>query len=426
MIILLSFLLSADTINFYVDPFICRTTIEIIDTVTQITKEEDIFYIEFNCGIPYHELSYAIVDSKIITKAIIAFKLINLDYLDSLSDTLYRQFTIPSFSQAARQQMSFIIQFGLHVPEGNFRYKIDISSGAKKGCLEREIAIRKEDYKISDILVASDIVIDTIGNYLRKGNLRVVPHPSSQFSERHINLYIYYEIYDITPDSNKLSVIYKIENENGRIIRQVSRQIDKNFKSQVVNLGFSIQGFDPGEYILSIEVNDPRTQITAKKEVPFKITKKIKEEISYEDLPYYKEIEYFLNPGDYKYYQGLPEEGKRVFLDRFWRTRDYYKISARFEYANKHYSQGDKPGYKTDRGRIYIKYGEADDRECSIIETRESRPCEFWQYYNGFRFIFIDIRGTNEYTLVWTNTRDERSQPSLYKYIPESLLEEIE
>lgn len=426
MILLLSFLLAADEVNFYVDPFVCRTTIEIKDTVVQTTKEEDIFYIEFNCGIPYHELSYETVDNKIITKAIVAFNLINLDRLDSLSDTLYRQFTIPSFSQAAKQQISFIVQFGLYIPEGNFRYKISISSGNKKGSVERKITIRKEDYKISDILLASDIVIDTIGNYLRKGNLRVVPHPSFQFSERYINFYIYFEIYDIIPDSSKLSAIYRIKNEDGKIIRQISRQIDKNFRSQAVNLGFNLQGFDPGEYFLGVEVNDPSTQISVKKGTSFNITKKIQEDISYEGLPYYDEIEYFLNASDNKYFQSLPEDGKRMFLTKFWNTHNYYEIANRFEYADEYYYQGNKPGYKTDRGRIYVKCGIPDDKECTVIETKESKPYEYWQYYNGWKFIFVDIRGTNEYTLVWTNARDERSQPSLYKYLPISLLDEIE
>ena len=84
------------------------------------------------------------------------------------------------------------------------------------------------------------------------------------------------------------------------------------------------------------------------------------------------------------------------------------------------------PGHDVDRGRIYIKYGEPDEVERNIISVEISRPYEFWQYYNGYQFIFIDIRGTNEYTLVWTNASDEQSQPSLYKYIPESLLGYIE
>jgi hypothetical protein len=52
------------------------------------------------------------------------------------------------------------------------------------------------------------------------------------------------------------------------------------------------------------------------------------------------------------------------------------------------------------------------------MELQESRPYEHWQYPNGNQYIFVDIRGTNEYVLVWTDALDERSQPTLYRYLP--------
>lgn len=426
MITLLFILISSDSINFYVDPVIYRSTVEVVDTVNQQSKKENIYYVEFNCGIPYHELFYEAVDSAISAKAIVIFKLSNINRLDSLIDTLYRQFTIPSFSQAAKEQISFIIQFGLHVPEGQFRYNITITSGKKEGIVERDITITKENYRMSDILMANDILRDTIGAHLRKGDLKVIPHPSHQFSERYANLYVFYEIYSIEPDSNKLNVTYKIQNMEEETIRQITQHIEKNFESQAVNLGLSIQSLQAGEYTFSIEVNDPTTQTTNKKTTSFTIIKKTQEEISYEDQPYYEEIEYFLSSKDYKYFQNLPKKGKRIFLGKFWTMHDYLEIAERFEHADKKFREGDKPGHKTDRGRIYVKYGPPDEIEKTTIEIQESKPYEQWQYYNGIRFILVDILSTGEYTLVWTNDRNEMSQPTLYRYLPKSIKDEIE
>src|SRR6185436_587578 len=65
---------------------------------------------------------------------------------------------------------------------------------------------------------------------------------------------------------------------------------------------------------------------------------------------------------------GTNEERER-FIETFWRLRDpdpdteeneyregYYE---RIAYVNEHFSSG-IPGYKTDRGRVYLKYGKPD------------------------------------------------------------------
>jgi GWxTD domain-containing protein len=416
--ILLFLLLSVDTLDFYVDPVVYRTTVTIEDTVNHSTHTEDIFYIEFNCEASYQEFYYETIDGNITTRATVVFNLSSLSRVDSFVDTLYRQFTIPSFSEAARQQMSFIIQFGLHVPEGHYDYEIQIVSGKKIGTVNDSIKIMKDQYKISDILLASAIVIDTTERYLRKGNLKVTPHPSGLFSEQYTTLYAYYEIYDILPGADSLEIIYSIVSQDNKIIRKISRYLAKRFSSQAVNFGVNIEGFDPGEYLFRVKVTDPASKEVIEKAVPFTMKGTIRKEISYEGMPYYDEIGYFLTTQDYKYFQSLPKEGKAIFLKRFWESQNYFVIAERFEYADTNYQEGDTKGRKTDRGRVYVKYGAPDEIEKSTIEYYESRPYEHWQYYNGNQFLFLDIRGTNEYTLVWTNVSGEQSQPTLYKYIP--------
>ncbi len=424
--IILIFLLSADTIDFDVDPVVYKSKVEIKDTITETTREEDIFYIEFNCGIPYQKLHYEEIDSKNVAKAIIAFKLLNMERPDSLIDTLYRQFTVPSFREAAQQQTFFITQFGLHIPQGKFKYRIDISSGDKVGSVEDEISIKKENYRMSDILIANDIAKDTSEHHLRKGNLRIIPHPSHEFSELYETIYLYYELYDITPDSHHLRLSYTIKDDGGKIIGRIPRYIEKKYKSQAINFALSKKEMKPGRYTIVIDVKDESSQLITQKKTSFEITKPIKKEVSFDGMPYYDKIEYFLSTSEYKFFKNMPEEGKSSYLKRFWAQNDYFAIAERFEYADKNYRQGVKPGYKTDRGRIYVKYGAPDEIERSFIEHEESKPYEHWQYFNGFEFIFVDILGTNEYTLVWTNVRDERSQPTLYKHLPESIRQQIE
>ena len=419
MIELLIFILSAGNIDFFADPVVYKMGIEVEDTTTHVLSTEDIYYAEFNCEIPYGELYYQSAENIIFASAIIPFKIANLDRPDSLADTLYRQFTIPSFSYAAKERVSFLVQFGTYLTEGRYQYSIEILSSEKSGLVTDVLEITRDDYRMSDIMLSSEITVDTAGDYLRKGDLRVIPRPSHIFDDRFKNLCFYYEMYDVVPDTDTLSAVYTITDSSDRAIRKISRTIEKIFPEQAVNCGLSIEGIEAGDYRLVVTIQDDDANTIDQKEVPFTITRMERREVSYEGMPYYEDIEYFLDSRAYKEFLKLPKEGKKAFLDRFWRTQDYFAIAERFEYVEEHFHHGNTPGRNTDRGRIYIKYGIPEEIERPLpMEHQESRPYEHWQYANGEQFIFVDLRGANNYVLVWTNALDERTQPTLYKYLP--------
>ncbi|UCC12289.1 MAG: GWxTD domain-containing protein [candidate division WOR-3 bacterium] len=426
MNILYTVLIVCNAIEFDVAPVAYRSTIAITDTVMQTTTRQELFYLEFNLSIPYQELAYQTVDSIIFTHVRTAFKLKNIAKEDSLCDTLFRQFTIPSFKMAARDQIAFLIQFGLHVPEGSYDYVIELHSGDKSGQRQDVVELGRDNYPISDLLIASEIVADTTASSLRKGNLKVTPHPSAVFDERYAVLFLYYEMYDIVPDTTELKISYIIEDTSGVAVAKIPRTIQKKFSSQAMNFGLPIQGLDPGTYTLAVVINDPTTGKTVRKDASFSVEGGSVGEVSYEGLAYYDRIEYLTDESQYKQFKSLPDEGKKMFLRKFWETHDYYAFAERFEYAESQYQQGYKVGSKTDRGRIYIKYGKPDEIERSLLQIEESKPYEIWRYYTGDEFIFVDVRGTNEYTLVWTNQRREPSQPTLYKHLPYDIRERIE
>src|SRR5215470_18898401 len=80
-----------------------------------------------------------------------------------------------------------------------------------------------------------------------------------------------------------------------------------------------------------------------------------------------KDVAYIITDEERKAFKRLETDDEREhFIEEFWRRRDpdpdteeneyreeYYE---RIAYANEHYSSG-IPGWKTDRGRIYIMYG---------------------------------------------------------------------
>ncbi len=412
-----------NTINFYVQPVLYYTPLTIQDSLGFESRAEDIFYLEFNCAIPYNELYYKESDGKIFADCEMKIKLLNKERTDSLLDSLHHQFTIPSFSQAAKEGLIFYVQFGKYIVAGAYDYIITISSADNSGIVQGEKIITDDDFLMSDILLAKAIFRDTSGGNLTKGNLKIIPEPSKIFGEEAENVFIYYELYNINPDTTNLTVVYMIDDSTGKTIRKITRVMERKFSCQAINLGFNIQSLEPGNYIIRVVVYDSLSGKSIEKSVDFKIKKKKEKIVLSEDLPYYDAIEYFVSAQEYKYFLTLEEKGRKMYLKKFWEKHNYNEISQRYEYADGHFQEGNKAGSKTDRGRIYIKFGAPDEIDNKQFES--SQPYEYWQYYNGIEFIFVDIRGTQEYTLVWTNARDEKSKPTLYDYLPLFKLQEL-
>jgi GWxTD domain-containing protein len=112
-------------------------------------------------------------------------------------------------------------------------------------------------------------------------------------------------------------------------------------------------------------------------------------------------------------------EGKREFMFNFWRARDennaddrndfYMKYLERINESNAKFSAMGKDGWRTDRGRVYLIYGEPSEIERYPNQT-ETRPYEIWHYEyleGGVEFIFGDLTGFSDYQLLHSTKRGE-------------------
>jgi GWxTD domain-containing protein len=97
-----------------------------------------------------------------------------------------------------------------------------------------------------------------------------------------------------------------------------------------------------------------------------------------------------------------------AFIERFWAQRGAafrQEHARRLAYVNKHYSAA-VPGWRTDRGRIYILYGPPDRIE-SHPGSQESVAIEKWNYRHlpsigdNITIEFIDRAGDGDYRMVY-------------------------
>jgi len=106
--------------------------------------------------------------------------------------------------------------------------------------------------------------------------------------------------------------------------------------------------------------------------------------------------------------RALPVEKQAVGWDEFWRRRDPTPETARNEtmleflrrvrYAERHF-QSFGPGWRSDMGRIYIKFGAPDQVE-SRPATSHTPLLEIWTYNRPRRqFVFADHDGFGRFVL---------------------------
>ncbi|MBD3413115.1 MAG: GWxTD domain-containing protein [Candidatus Aminicenantes bacterium] len=130
-----------------------------------------------------------------------------------------------------------------------------------------------------------------------------------------------------------------------------------------------------------------------------------------ESEDFYEEARLIMSGEEKQIFHHLPDkESRQEFIQDFWKKRDptpqtdpnefKQEFYERIDYANDRFKEG-IPGWKTDRGRIYIYFGFPDRIEQEpMLNYPEVKGYLLWVYYRfNFAVQFIDKRGDNTYTL---------------------------
>jgi GWxTD domain-containing protein len=132
-----------------------------------------------------------------------------------------------------------------------------------------------------------------------------------------------------------------------------------------------------------------------------------------------EEVVYIITPTERQVFLTLTSDRERdFFIEAFWRHRDptpgtdknefreeHYR---RLAYAKKHFLGGGRPGWKTDRGKVYIILGEPRTQR-SYIGTSSVYPAEVWSYQGinvpglpqEFDLLFFQKNGIGDYVLYY-------------------------
>ena len=136
----------------------------------------------------------------------------------------------------------------------------------------------------------------------------------------------------------------------------------------------------------------------------------LKKKLLPEDADFLSQVLYIITKEEEKLFLEAPDSEKDKFKQEFWKRRDpdpyteenEFKVEyfSRIEQANELFRMEGKPGWLTDRGRIFILFGPPTFRDINPLGFDRFGPCkEVWQYGN-FPVVFVDENCLGKYRLV--------------------------
>ena len=408
----------------------------------QYRLQDDYVYLEVYYSISRQSFTFKQVEQGFQASGIIKIYILQ-NSIKMLLDSLIIQDFVKSKNEISSTQR-FAQASMIQIKEGNYLLSSSFFDSNSKEIVTQEDSLYLKSYNLhdlalSDIELANSIISQKERiNKFDKNGLRIMPNASRIYGTGLNELSFYAEAYNLSFEgSAKESTyhsIYQILDQQGKTVKEyVGQPKKKPGKSCIIYGTLDISDLSSGFYILKIIITDDFTEQIGESSKTFNVYKiedfiasqktfsKPEEKLAEDEFnkmneeelnKYFDQIRYITLKDDNKIFKKLDVNGKRNFIQNFWRLKDpdpetlinakKIEYSQFLEYANENFSVGNKPGWKTDLGRILLIYGQPDEIE-RFPSSPNYRSYQIWRYYileGGVEFVFVDIRSIRDFELV--------------------------
>ncbi|HET6349479.1 MAG TPA: GWxTD domain-containing protein [Candidatus Krumholzibacteria bacterium] len=203
-------------------------------------------------------------------------------------------------------------------------------------------------------------------------------------------------------------VFYEVEDLNEHQMHYGKRRVMLDGKTDDFVISFSVDEWEPGLYRVNLRARTyaPDRDATASVDLHVDITRAMLT-VNFKDTM--EILSLIASKEELKPLQDAPEADRPAEWAKFWAKRDPDPSTTenealttyleRVQYVIKEYSQFG-PGWRSDRGRIYIRYGPPEQID-TAMDSRSQGEYEIWRYYaRNLTFVFYDMMGVGDYKLV--------------------------
>lgn len=406
-------------------------------------------YIEFYYELNPQNMSFQKLDHGKLVEAIVHIEMKNI-----MADSFFinknwkiQDIIDDTTSEADIKNLTGV--FGFIIPEGEYALSVkvyDVQNPDLVKTIDERVKIDSYNsgkYAVSDIQLASNIKRDSAdpNSLFYKNTLEVIPNPSMLYSDKNPVAFFYAELYNLklSDPEGDFTLQKLLYNSAGTSLNKQEKKI-KQSESSVVEIGlFNLSKYPTDSYNIVMSLINNQTNeafISAKRfylynpnVIDSSAIKRMSAGMIGSEFAIYSDeecdkmfsqIKYISSQNEIEQYGKIDSlNAKREFLYNYWRNRDTDPTTPqnefkedymrRVQFANDNFKHANKEGFLSDRGRVYLVYGQPDQRDFYPNEPN-LKPYEVW-FYNqiegGVSFIFGDITGFGNYELLHSTKRGD-------------------
>lgn len=342
-------------------------------------------------------------------------------------DIFQRELRVPTYVETRTVGQDIVDHVSFRVAPGKYVVEVAVTD-----LVAERISGTSFDFTVpaqpAGQLWFTDISLGTLANRSADSTdarSRLDPNPSRRFGDDIEGFAAYGEIVDARPNAaqdERYKIEYRVENSFSDVLFRADTTIVRTGQRTPFLFKPRLPRMAPGAYRFVVDLKAPLQPVANKKKVvPVRREKAFDVEPSTAsfavDPKSSIEVLYCIATSDEKNVMGKLKTAEEMlgFWESFWKQKDpspdtprnesLDEFSQRVRYANQQFSVGG-PGWKTDMGCIYIRYGRPDEITRNPFNF-DRPPEEIWYYYQkGKTYFFVDRQGFGRYEL------DERRSSS--------------
>lgn len=330
-----------------------------------------------------------------------------------------RTVTVNSQSRAVSTSEFRANQFDFELKPDKYKVELTLNDLNGDNVYREQLKIKLKDFRrrlptMSDIEMVMAIgSLTNDSSVFAKGDFSVVPGLTREYRAGDDDkMFFYFEVYPGEDSDSRAVVVVTIRQPFRSMVYRDSLHVDFGEPVSRQLRQVSTKGYLPGDYILEISLLGRRDKRLDHRKEEFTIKYSHEAMLVRDFKAATQQLRYIAESREMDAFKDVEtlEDRQRVF-DDFWASKDPTPGSAENEFknefyrrvgvSNKNFGYMRTAGWRTDRGRIYIVFGEPDqiDDYPLVIETR---PYQEWHYYHGGRyrrFMFVDESEDGDYRL---------------------------
>ncbi len=389
-------------------------------------------------------------DSTQLASYQITFRIYHADSLITGDSWVRYDRSLTSEQRRPGQKIPELIKYV--VRPGKYRLEVEVADLVghvfRRDVYPVEVKAYDEDHlTLSDMIIASRIEkpMGDAGEFDHNG-LLVLPNAERMFGAGSPQLFYYLELYHLsTGEGDRYVVKRRILNDVGEEVKVLKERDRVVPAPDCVDFGaFSVATLQTGSYRLVIDVTDVASGETAVTERTFWVYRPgmqaetqarrialaepgfdIAAMSDAEVASELEKVEILLQSKIARSVRQLGPQDKRAFLAGFWssndpdtttRTNEWRdEFLRRIDEANARYGSLNKVGWKSDQGRVYVRFGEPDRIEDHPFDYGVGKAYQVWEYDNiegGVIFVFVDRNNYGDYVQVHSTLNGEINNPN--------------